>query len=66
MFRKLSRRLFMPLSMAIMVLGIVSLCQPWSAAIHRHGFIVTLIGFVGFLFFSHVHAPENEREADTE
>ena len=54
MFRRLSVRYFEPLSMWVIILGIVSLCQPWILFFHVYGFIITLAGLAGFIFFSHI------------
>ena len=44
-----------------MIFGIVALCQPWSALLHRFGPTMTLIGLVGFLIVSHI-APDEETD----
>jgi hypothetical protein len=63
-FRELSNRVLEPLSMWVMVLGIVALCQPWIEVVHRYGVTVILAGLVGFIVFSHVKpAPEPESES---
>lgn len=62
-FRELSNRVLEPLSMWVMVLGIVALCQPWIEIVHRYGVTVILAGLVGFIVFSHVKPalePESE------
>ncbi len=40
-------------SIALILIGIVALCQPFSQAIFRDGFGVLLTGWVGLTFFSH-------------
>jgi hypothetical protein len=65
MFRRLSRKLFEPLAMGIVGLGIVSLLQPWVLYIHRKGFLITGIGLAMFIFFSHIKPPAEE-EAEVE
>jgi len=64
MFKKLSKKLFEPLAMAIIGLGIVSLFQPWILLLHRKGFLITGIGLAMFIFFSHVKPPEEEIEEE--
>jgi len=54
MFRKLSVKYFEPISMWVIIFGIVSLCQPWILFLHVYGFLITLIGLVIFIFFSHI------------
>jgi hypothetical protein len=52
-FRELSARVFEPVSMVLMILGIIALCQPWIEILHRYGVTITLAGLVGFSVFSH-------------
>lgn len=37
----------------LIVIGIISLCQPWSHALFRRGFNVLLLGVAGLTLFSH-------------
>ena len=64
MFRKLSTKVFEPLGMGIIGLGIVSLLQPWVLYIHRKGFLIMGIGLAMFIFFSHVKPPIEEEEEE--
>lgn len=41
------------LSIVLILVGIVSLCQPFSALVFRFGFGVLLTGWVGLTVFSH-------------
>jgi hypothetical protein len=66
MFRKLSNKVFEPLGMAVIGLGIVSLLQPWVLYIHRKGFLIMGIGLAMFIFFSHVKPPVEEEEEEEE
>ena len=54
MFRRLSAKYFEPISMWIIILGIVSLCQPWVFFLHVYGFLIIIVGLIGFIFFSHI------------
>jgi hypothetical protein len=63
-FRKLSRKVFEPLGMAVIGLGIVALLQPWVLYIHRKGFLIIGIGLAMFIFFSHVKPPVEEEEEE--
>jgi hypothetical protein len=54
MFRKLSVKYFEPISMWVIIFGILGLCQPWILFFHVYGFLTILIGLVGFIFFSHI------------
>jgi hypothetical protein len=63
MFRQLSVKYFEPISMWVIIFGIVSLCQPWFLTLHVYGFSIILIGLVGFIVFSHIKPlPEEEAE----
>jgi len=48
MFRYLSAKYFEPISMWVIILGIVCLCQPWIRFFHVYGFLIIIIGLVGF------------------
>jgi len=52
------RRLLEPLSILLIALGIVGLCQPWLFVWYRFGFTILLIGTV--LFTVAVHLPEKK------
>jgi len=41
------------LSIALILLGIASLCQPFSLVLFRVGFGVLLAGWIGLTVFSH-------------
>ena len=63
MFRQLTVNYFEPISMWVIIFGIVSLCQPWFLTLHVYGFSIILIGLVGFIVFSHIKPlPEEEAE----
>jgi hypothetical protein len=66
MFRKLSNKVFEPLGMAVIGLGIVSLLQPWVLYLHRKGFLIMGIGLAMFIFFSHVKPPAEVEEEEEE
>lgn len=66
MFKKLSKKLFEPLSMALIALGIIALVQPWSLYLHRRGFLIIGIGLAGFIVFSHVKPPVEEEVREEE
>jgi sugar phosphate permease len=58
--RRLSKRVFEPLSMIVMVLGIVALCQPWSQRLHSWSVAIMLLGLIGFMVFSKVPPAADE------
>jgi hypothetical protein len=41
------------LSIALILIGIVALCQPWFFPLFRIGFGILLTGWVGLTVFSH-------------
>ena len=53
-FRELSARVLEPLSMFLMIIGIIALCQPWVEVLHRYGVTITLVGLIGFSVFSKI------------
>lgn len=62
MFRKLSTKYFEPISMWIIIFGIISLCQPWVLLLHIYGFLILILGLIGFIFFSHIKPLPNDVE----
>jgi hypothetical protein len=60
MFRRLCVKYLEPVSMWVMILGIVCVCQPWSLFLHARGITITLTGLIGFVVFSHVKPPPDE------
>jgi hypothetical protein len=42
------------LAIALILLGIFSLCQPWTFALYRYGFTILLIGTISFTVVSHL------------
>jgi hypothetical protein len=62
-FRRLNQRWLEPGTQALMILGIIALCQPWSLFWHRYGVPVILVGLVGFMVTSKIPP---EAEADPE
>ena len=58
MLARYSRRLESA-SMALMMLGIGALCQPWVEALHRYSILLIIVGLVAFNVFSRIPpAPE--------
>ena len=61
MFRRLSNKYFEPISMWLIILGLVFIVQPWSMFLHRYAVTIILIGLVAFVFFRHIEPlPEEE------
>lgn len=60
-FKQISARYIEPASQWIMVIGIISLLQPWNLFLHQYGITITLIGLAGFIIFSHIKpGPDDE------
>jgi hypothetical protein len=41
-------------SMALMLLGIGALCQPWVEMLHRYSILLIIVGLVAFNVFSRI------------
>ena len=41
-------------SMALMMLGIVALCQPWVEVLHRYSILLIILGLLAFNVFSRI------------
>lgn len=66
MFRYLSTKYFEPISMWVIIFGIVCLCQPWILFFHVYGFLILIIGLSGFIFFSHIKPMPQESGEEEE
>ena len=40
--------------MALMLLGIVALCQPWVEVLHRYSILLIILGLLAFNVFSRI------------
>ena len=61
-FPQLSQRVLEPVSQALMILGIIALCQPWVEVLHRYGVAITLVGLVGFSVFTKIRPPAQSQD----
>ena len=59
MFNRYARQLEFA-SMALMLLGIVALCQPWSLFWHRYSVLMIILGLLAFNVFSRLKSPPAE------
>ena len=51
-------------SMALMMLGIVALCQPWVEFLHRYSILLIILGLLAFNVFSRIKpAPSTGPES---
>ena len=41
-------------ALALMLLGIIMVCQPFIQILFRYGFLVTIAGIIAFMFASHM------------
>ena len=53
-FRTFNERWLHPATQALMIFGIIVLCQPWSFFLHRYGVTMILVGLVGFIVTSKI------------
>jgi hypothetical protein len=53
-------------SMALMLLGIVALCQPWLLIVHSYSVLMIIIGLVAFNVFSRIASPPAARVDESE
>ena len=44
-------------SMALMLLGIVALCQPWSLLLHQFSVVTIIAGLIAFNVVSRMSSP---------
>ena len=51
-------------SMALMMFGIVALCQPWVEVLHRYSILVIIIGLLAFNVFSRIEPAPAAAPAD--
>jgi len=48
-FRSTNQTYIEPGAQAVMIFGIIALCQPWIEVLHRFGLTITIIGLVAFM-----------------
>ena len=51
-------------SMVLMMLGIVALCQPWSAFLHSYSVLMIILGLIAFNVFSRIPLPPQATEGE--
>ena len=54
------------LSMLVMILGVIALCQPWNLFLHSYGATIILLGLILFNIFSRISPPKTQRSAPLE
>jgi hypothetical protein len=54
------------LSMWVMILGVIALCQPWNLFLHSYGATVILAGLILFNIFSRIKPPQAKHSAQME
>jgi hypothetical protein len=59
-FAQISKRYLEPISMWLMIFGIVALCQPWLMLLHSYSVTIILVGLVGFSVFSKIRPARDE------
>ena len=51
--------------MALMMLGIVALCQHWVEVLHRYSILLIILGLVAFNVFSRIKPAAAARPTDS-
>ena len=64
--RVFNQRFLEPITMALMVIGILFLCQPWIAVLHQWSVLVMLIGLIGFNVAVHIKPPDADPQDEPE
>jgi len=59
-----NQKYFGPGCIALMVAGILFLCQPWVQFLHAWSVLVMLVGLIGFNVSVHIPAPEPKVDED--
>jgi hypothetical protein len=49
------------LSMLVMILGVIALCQPWNLFLHSYGATIILVGLILFNIFSRISPPKKQQ-----
>jgi hypothetical protein len=62
--RVFNQKILGPGSIALSVLGILFLCQPWSQFLHNWSVLVMLVGLISFNVSAHIPAPEERVDPD--
>ena len=62
--RVFNQRFLEPISMWLMIGGIVFLCQPWIEVLHAYSVTIMLIGLIGFNVAAHIAPPEQKLDGD--
>jgi hypothetical protein len=63
-FRQINQKFLAPGSQALMILGIIALCQPWNLFLHRYGVTIILVGLIAFMITGKI-PPEAETDHGT-
>jgi len=64
--RVFNQRFLEPGAQLLMIVGIISLCQPWVEVLHQWSVAIMLLGLVGFNVAVHIPAPEQEATGGAE
>jgi hypothetical protein len=62
--REFNQKVLGPVTMGLMIAGIVFLCQPWVALLHQWSVLIMLIGLIGFNVSVHIRPPERKIDED--
>jgi len=62
--REFNQKVFGPLTMGLMIAGIIFLCQPWVAVLHQWSVLIMLAGLIGFNVSVHIPPPVQKIDED--
>lgn len=63
--RVFNQRFLEPGAQALMILGIIFLCQPWIELLHQYSVTIMLIGLIGFNVAVHIPPPDKPVTGET-
>jgi hypothetical protein len=61
-FREINHRWIVPGAQALMIFGIIALCQPWWEPLHHYGLTIIIVGLLGFMIATKIPAPARRDE----
>ncbi len=62
--REFNQKYLGPVTLWLMVAGILFLCQPWIEFLHGWSVLVMLVGLIGFNVSVHIPPPEERIDED--
>jgi hypothetical protein len=65
-FREFNQKFLEPGAQWLMIVGIVSLCQPWIPVLHLYSVAIMLVGLIAFNVAAHVPPPVGRMDKSAE